>query len=134
MSTWRCSPAPTTPPTAPTRATAPTTASRPAARARQTPYGPTRPRTKRSRRSRTISPSIETGSTRSRKSPLPDEAIDAPALVRLDGPLLVFGGSYSNLEATTAILAEARRRAIAPSHILCTGDVVAYGADPQPVV
>jgi predicted phosphodiesterase len=55
-------------------------------------------------------------------------------IVTLDGPLLVFGGPYSNLEATAALLAEARRRAIAPSHVLCTGDVVAYGADPQPVI
>jgi len=60
--------------------------------------------------------------------------MNAQAQVTLDGPLLVFGGPYSNLEATTALLAEARRRAIAPPHIICTGDVVAYGADPQKVI
>jgi len=50
------------------------------------------------------------------------------------GPLLVFGGPYSNLEATEAILQEARRRAITPSNIVCTGDLVVYCADPQGVV
>jgi predicted phosphodiesterase/uncharacterized Fe-S cluster-containing radical SAM superfamily protein len=51
------------------------------------------------------------------------------AAVRLAGPVLVFGGPYSNLQATEAVLAEARRRAIPPDHIICTGDIVAYGAD-----
>jgi predicted phosphodiesterase/pyruvate-formate lyase-activating enzyme len=51
------------------------------------------------------------------------------AVVRMDGPVLAFGGPYSNLEATRAVLVEARRRAIPSERILCTGDVVAYGAD-----
>lgn len=46
-----------------------------------------------------------------------------------DGPLLIFGGAYSNLEATTAVLAEAARLGIPPERVVCTGDVVAYGAD-----
>jgi predicted phosphodiesterase/uncharacterized Fe-S cluster-containing radical SAM superfamily protein len=50
-------------------------------------------------------------------------------VLRMDGPMLVFGGPYSNLEATLAVLAEARRRAIPRERILCTGDIVAYGAD-----
>src|ERR1700737_1205353 len=49
--------------------------------------------------------------------------------LRVDGPLLVFGGSYSNLEATRAILDEATRLSISADRIICTGDVVAYGAD-----
>ncbi|MBU8537257.1 metallophosphoesterase family protein [Falsiroseomonas tokyonensis] len=49
--------------------------------------------------------------------------------IALDGPMLVFGGPYSNLQATQAVLAEAARRGIPPANILCTGDVVAYGAD-----
>jgi uncharacterized radical SAM superfamily Fe-S cluster-containing enzyme len=53
----------------------------------------------------------------------------AAAALPMDGPVLVFGGPYSNLEATQAVLAEARRRGIPPRRILCTGDVVAYGAD-----
>lgn len=44
-------------------------------------------------------------------------------------PLLVFGGPYSNLQATEAVLAEAAQRPIPPARVICTGDVVAYGAD-----
>src|SRR5260370_4421062 len=50
-------------------------------------------------------------------------------VVRMDGPVLVFGGPYSNLEATLAVLAEARRRAIPRERVVCTGDIVAYAAD-----
>jgi len=50
------------------------------------------------------------------------------------GPLLIFGGPYGNLEATTAVLDEARRRAIPAENVLCTGDLTAYCADPQPVI
>lgn len=45
------------------------------------------------------------------------------------GPVLCFGGPYSNLQATRALLAEARRLGIPPGRMLCTGDVVAYCAD-----
>lgn len=48
-----------------------------------------------------------------------------------DHALLVFGGPYSNLQATGAMRAEARRLGIPASHIICTGDVVAYCADPE---
>lgn len=53
---------------------------------------------------------------------------DDPVL-RPVGPLLIFGGPYSNLEATRALFAEAEHRAISPECMICTGDVVAYGAD-----
>jgi hypothetical protein len=49
-------------------------------------------------------------------------------------PLLVFGGPYGNLEAMWALMARARTLGIAGDHVICTGDVVAYGADPQAVV
>jgi predicted phosphodiesterase/uncharacterized Fe-S cluster-containing radical SAM superfamily protein len=55
--------------------------------------------------------------------------MESRGVIAMDGPVLVFGGPYSNLEATEAVLAEARRRGIPPQRILCTGDVVAYGAD-----
>lgn len=45
------------------------------------------------------------------------------------GPVLVFGGPYSNLEATRAVLSEAAAPRIPFDHIACTGDVVAYAAD-----
>lgn len=49
---------------------------------------------------------------------------------RVEGDLLVFGGPYSNLEATEALLAEAVRLGIPPERIICTGDLAAYCADP----
>ena len=51
-----------------------------------------------------------------------------------DAPILVFGGPYSNLQATEAIRREAERRGIAPDRIICTGDVVAYCAAPRRTV
>jgi hypothetical protein len=48
--------------------------------------------------------------------------------LRFDEPVMVLGGLYSNLEATRAALAEAARLAIPADRIICTGDVVAYGA------
>lgn len=59
--------------------------------------------------------------------------VDVPrgpsSILATDGPVLVFGGSYSNLEATLALRAEAMRLGIGPEHTICTGDVVAYCAD-----
>ena len=50
------------------------------------------------------------------------------------GPAIVFGGPYGNLEATRALFDEAARLGIPPARIVCTGDVVAYGADPAATV
>ncbi len=55
-------------------------------------------------------------------------------LGELEGPVLVFGGPYGNLEATEAVLAEAERLGIPPERTICTGDVVAYCADPRATV
>lgn len=44
--------------------------------------------------------------------------------------LLVFGGPYGNLEATKALFQEAEKLNIPAQHIFCTGDIVAYCADP----
>jgi predicted phosphodiesterase len=49
--------------------------------------------------------------------------------LHFDGPVIVFGGPYGNLEATRALLDEAARLDVPPHRIVCTGDVVAYGAD-----
>jgi predicted phosphodiesterase len=53
--------------------------------------------------------------------------------VDLDQPdqIMVIGGPYSNLRATRAAMAEADRLGIPPSRIICTGDVVAYCAEPE---
>ena len=55
---------------------------------------------------------------------------EVKALGELTGPLLVFGGPYSNLQATQAMKAVARQRNIPPEHVFCTGDTVAYCGDP----
>ncbi len=49
----------------------------------------------------------------------------------IDTPLLVFGGPYSNLAATEAMLARAEQLGFQPEQIICTGDVVAYCAEPE---
>jgi predicted phosphodiesterase len=47
----------------------------------------------------------------------------------LEGPVLLFGGCYSNLQATEALLDWAAARGIAAKNMVCTGDIIAYGAD-----
>jgi len=54
--------------------------------------------------------------------------------VMIDGPALVFGGPYGNLQATQALLAEATRRGIPATRIICTGDLVAYCGDPAATI
>jgi predicted phosphodiesterase len=49
----------------------------------------------------------------------------------LEFPLLVFGGPYSNLRAILAMRARAAELGIATSSSICTGDVVAYCAEPE---
>ena len=48
----------------------------------------------------------------------------------IDEPLLIFGGPYSNLAATLAMQARAREIGIASDRVICTGDLVAYCAEP----
>lgn len=52
----------------------------------------------------------------------------------LHGPLLVFGGVYSNLAALEELMRLATQLRIPTSNILCTGDVVAYCASPEACV
>ena len=52
----------------------------------------------------------------------------------LYGPVLLFGGPYSNLHALQALMAEASRLGIAPQNVICTGDVVAYCGNPAETV
>lgn len=51
----------------------------------------------------------------------------------MDGPLLLFGGPYGNRQALDALLDEAEALGIPPGRMICTGDLAAYAADPQPV-
>ena len=47
------------------------------------------------------------------------------------GTLLFFGGPYGNLQATQALRQQARQLAVAAGNIICTGDCVAYCAQPN---
>ena len=60
--------------------------------------------------------------------------MDTRPLIRVDGPILIFGGPYSNLAATAAVLAEAKRLGIAPEQTICTGDLTAYCGDPAATI
>lgn len=51
--------------------------------------------------------------------------------IDVTGPLLVFGGPYSNLLALRALQQVARDLGIPPDQIICTGDLVAYCAEPE---
>jgi hypothetical protein len=48
--------------------------------------------------------------------------------------ILVFGGPYSNVRALMAMRARARELGIDAAHTICTGDVVAYCAEPEETV
>lgn len=49
----------------------------------------------------------------------------------LSGNVLVFGGPYSNLAATQALLEKAHQLNIPQHNIICSGDIVAYCAEPE---
>ena len=49
----------------------------------------------------------------------------------LDGPLLFFGGPYSNLQASEALLKEAKELGFTSDRMICTGDLTAYCAHPS---
>lgn len=52
----------------------------------------------------------------------------------LGGELLLFGGPYSNYQATQALKAQAEQLQIPPSNIICTGDIVAYCSQPNETI
>jgi predicted phosphodiesterase len=58
------------------------------------------------------------------------EDLEIKNIGELNGALLVFGGPYSNLQATQALLEHAKTFAIPPSNIICTGDITAYCGNP----
>lgn len=53
---------------------------------------------------------------------------------KLEGELLVFGGVYSNLQALETLMEIAEKKKIPASNIICTGDIVAYCAQPEECV
>lgn len=52
----------------------------------------------------------------------------------LNGPVLLFGGPYSNVQALSALISAASMRGIGAGHMICTGDVVAYCGAPVQTV
>ncbi len=50
---------------------------------------------------------------------------------QLQLPIMIFGGPYSNLEATQAIHDVATKNKLAPHNVICTGDIVAYCGSPE---
>jgi predicted phosphodiesterase len=67
---------------------------------------------------------------------MPDVDTVSAAVPLLDAreAMLLFGGCYSNLQATRALLQQAHQLGIPADRIVCTGDVVAYAADPVATV
>jgi predicted phosphodiesterase len=66
-----------------------------------------------------------------------DDAASAALVIpvlEVSGKVLLFGGCYSNLQATQALLDTAKCLGIPGDRIVCTGDVVAYAADPVATV
>lgn len=52
----------------------------------------------------------------------------------LDGQILLFGGPYSNAQATAALFRQAKQLEIAGKNLICTGDVVAYCGAPEATI
>ncbi|MFY0691547.1 MAG: metallophosphoesterase family protein [Paracoccaceae bacterium] len=61
---------------------------------------------------------------------MPDTRCKWDDLGELTGDVLLFGGPCSNLQASEALFAEARARGIDRANRICTGDIMAYCADP----
>ncbi|MEO9631887.1 MAG: metallophosphoesterase family protein [Sulfitobacter sp.] len=57
--------------------------------------------------------------------------INCAELGVLDGPLLLFGGPYSNLHAVEALTDFAAPHGIGGDQMICTGDIVAYCGAPS---
>jgi len=55
-------------------------------------------------------------------------------LGKLENPLLIFGGCYSNLQATQAMQNWAYKNGFQPEQCICTGDIVAYCGNPYETV
>ncbi|RMD88388.1 MAG: metallophosphoesterase [Alphaproteobacteria bacterium] len=62
------------------------------------------------------------------------EGLRTRDLGALEGPVLVFGGPCSNLQASRALFDLAARLGIPPERRICTGDMAGYGADPLATV
>lgn len=59
-----------------------------------------------------------------------NKQVDCLNLGQLSGRMLIFGGPYSNLAATQAMRQRAEELDIPPHQVICTGDLIAYCAEP----
>jgi len=55
-------------------------------------------------------------------------------LDNIEAPLLIFGGCYSNLQATQAMQNWTEENNFLPAQCICTGDIVAYCANPYETI
>lgn len=55
-------------------------------------------------------------------------------LGKIDKPILIFGGVYSNLQALEALYEVAKNHKLLPEQCICTGDIVAYCGQPKETV
>lgn len=60
--------------------------------------------------------------------------MDIHDLGELSSPLLCFGGPYGNVQATHELKRICEFEGIPPSRVICTGDLIAYCADPAETV
>lgn len=56
--------------------------------------------------------------------------IDISNIIDNQKPILIFGGNYSNLEATQTLKHWAEKQGFLPQQCICTGDIVAYCGNP----
>ena len=49
----------------------------------------------------------------------------------IQGPILIFGGAYSNLQATQAVIDSAQTHGIPVERCIFTGDSIAYCGNPS---
>ena len=76
--------------------------------------------------------------TNARSATVAEEAKDLLTpirdLGRIFGPLIAFGGPLGNLDALEALFVEADRLGIPHNNMICSGDIAAYCAEPEPCI
>jgi predicted phosphodiesterase len=65
---------------------------------------------------------------------MPESIINIIDLGDIQSPILIFGGAYSNLQASQAIKSVAEANDIPAESCICTGDTVAYCGQPSETV
>lgn len=63
-----------------------------------------------------------------------EEQLRVEDIGTLSGAVLIYGGPYSNVQATRALFDRADTLGVLPENRICTGDMIAYCADPVATV